>query len=288
MFHLRTTLLFAPLVAVPLKKGSLAVGSFVAMMSVAIPLAMAAPASPETPADVTVDQVKSLLASATFGHPADLAGRSLRNLDLSNVDFKGANLKGANLFGAKLADANLTKVDLRDANLNLSWLIHANFTDADLTGASLVAPVVAEGLDAKTGEVPIFKGANMTNARVQARFTGGDLRGARFVNGDVSAHLANQSMGLMHTEMSSANLRGADFSGTNMGHADLSYADIQGANFAGADLTRADLTGAEARGANFAGATLAGAELADTKLSGAKGLAEAKGLDTARGYKPTN
>ena len=83
----------------------------------------------------------------------------------------------------------------------------------------------------------------MSGARVQARFTDGELDGANFSGADISAHLANQSMGLMHTEIGGAKLKGADFSHTNMGHADLSYADVEGANFAGADLTRADLTG---------------------------------------------
>ncbi len=243
-------------------------------------------ASQDAPADITADQVKTALATAAHGHPAEFAGKSFRNLDLSGLDFTGADLAHANLFGAKLEGANLTRANLTGANLNLSWLIHANFTDANLTGASLVAPVVAQNLDAQKGEIPIFKGANLTGARVQARFTGGDLRGATFAGGDVSAHLNNQSMGLMHTELGSANLAGADFSHAMMGHADLSFADLTGVNFEGADLTRADLTGADASGANFAGANLDGTEMADTKLTGAKGLASAKNLKQARGYKP--
>ena len=246
------------------------------------------PVDPDMTANVTVEQVKSALAAAKPDHPADFAGKSLRNLDLSNMDFTGADLKGANLYGAKLADSNMTRADLTGANLNLSWLIHANFTDANLTDASLVAPVVAQGLTATTGEIPIFKGANMTGARVQARFTGGDLRGAKFSGGDISAHLKNQSMGLMHTEMGSANLEGADFSMTNMGHADMSFANLKGANFAGADLSRAVLTGADASGADFTDADLTGAELDGTNFTGAKGLDKAKNLDKARGYKATN
>lgn len=242
--------------------------------------------SPDTPANVTVEQVKSALAAATPDHPADLAGKSMRNLDLTKLDFTGADLKGTNLFGAKLAGANMTRANLTGANLNLSWLIAANFTDANLTDASVVAPVVAQGLDATNGEVPIFKGANMTGARIQARFTGGSLQGANFSNGDISAHLNNQSMGLMHTEMGSADLQGADFSNTNMGHVDLTFANLKGANFKDADLTRADLTGADASGADFTGANLSGTEMADVKLAGAKGLSSAKNLKEARGYKP--
>lgn len=244
----------------------------------------APPADPETPANVTVEEVKHTLAAATAAHPADLAGKSLRNLDFSKADFSGANLRGANLFGTKLDGANLMGADLTDANLNLSWLIHANFTGANLTGASLVAPVVAEGLIAKPGEIPVFKDANLSGARVQARFTAGDLRGTKFVGADLSAHLKNQSMGLMHTEMGSANLAGADLSKANLGHIDLTFANLRGVDFADADLTRADLSGADARGANFAGADLTGAVLDRTKLDDARGLDSAKGLETAHGY----
>ena len=60
------------------------------------------PANPETPANLTVDQVKSALAAAKPDHPADFAGKSLKNLDLSGMNFTGANFEGANLFGAKL------------------------------------------------------------------------------------------------------------------------------------------------------------------------------------------
>ena len=257
-----------------------------AVACVATPALAVKATSQDTPADITVEQVKAALAAATPGHPADLAGKSMRNLDLTKLNFTGADLKGVNLFGAKLAGANMSHADLTGANLNLSWLIAANFTDANLTDASLVAPVVAQGLDATAGEIPIFKGANMTGARVQARFTGGSLQGAVFSNGDISAHLNNQSMGLMHTEMGSADLQGADFSNTNMGHVDLSFANLEGANFKGADLTRADLTGADASGADFTGANLSGTEMADVKLVGAKGLASAKNLKEARGYKP--
>jgi uncharacterized protein YjbI with pentapeptide repeats len=136
--------------------------------------------------------------------------------------------------------------------------------------------VVAQGLTPRPGEIPIFKNANFTDARVQARFTGGDLAGAKFDGADMSAHMNNQSMGLMRTEMGSANLAGADFSRTNLGHAILTYANLRGADFAGADLRDADLTGADASGANFTGADLRGADLTNAKLAGAKGLRSAK------------
>ncbi len=267
-----------------MRKSALPPGPVLAIaLASSLTAAAAAPVSPDIPADVTVEQVKAALA-ARPGH-ADLHGRSLRDLDLSGLDFSGADLAGANLFGAKLAKAKFVRADLRNANLNLSWLIGADFTDADLADASLVAPVVAQGLDAVKGEIPIFKGANFTGARVQARFTGGSLQGAKFDGADISAHLNNQSMGLMHTEMGNAKAQGVDFSHTDMGHVDLSFADLEGANFSGADLSRADLTGADCRDATFAGANLDGTEMDGTRLEGAKGLDTAKNVDKARKLK---
>jgi uncharacterized protein YjbI with pentapeptide repeats len=235
-------------------------------------LAIAEPADQERPADITAEEVQHILIRSDPDHPADLSGRSLKNLDLSHMKLAGANLSGANLFGAKLDGADLHGANLRNANLNLSWLIHADFTGADLTDASLVAPVVAEGLVVKSGEIPIFKDAILTGARVQARFTGGDLRGAKFGRADMSAHMTNQSMGLMRSEMGSVNLEGADFSNANLGHALLTFANLKNVNFTGADLRDADLTGADATGADFTGADLREAILDDAKLDGAKGF----------------
>jgi len=262
-------------------KWALAAGFLLA----ALPLTRAnsVPADQEKPADVTVEQVFALIAQAKQTHKGvNLAGHSLKNLDLTHADLAGANLTGCNLFGVKFEGANLSGADLRDANLNLAWLIHANFTGANLTGASLVAPVVAEGLTVKPGEVPNFTGATLKDARIQARFTGSDMRGANFSRSDMSAHMNNQSMGLMRTEMGSADLEGADFANTNLGHAILTFADLRGANFSGADLTEADLTGADATGANFKGANLTGTLLNGTKLLGAGGLDTAKGGPSTR------
>ena len=141
------------------------------------------------------------------------------------------------------------------------------------------------GLTAKKGEIPTFRDANMSNARVLIRLTGGNVEGAKFVGSDVGAHMKNQSMGLMHSDMSSADLEGADFSNAKLQHADFSYADLKNVNFKGADLERAAMTGADLKGANLTGANLDGTELDDAKLDGVVGLDQAKNLDKARGYK---
>ena len=261
-----------------MKKASLSVAAL--LLAFATPALAAGKADPMTPANVTVDQVKAALAGNK-----DLSGKSLMNLDLSGMDLSGANLSGSNLHGAKLDHANLSKANLTNANLDLAWIIGANFTCANLGGARLDGPVVAMGLEAQKGEVPPFKDADMNNARVLIRVTGGQLQGAKFVGADAGAHMKNQSMGLMHSDMSGAHLEGADFTNAKLQHADFSYADLTSVNFTGADLERANMIGADLCNANVTGANLDGADMDDAKLNCVKGLDQAKNLDKAHGYK---
>lgn len=263
-----------------MRNPSFSVAALLLAIATSSPALAAGKADPMTPANVTVDQVKAALAGNK-----DLSGKSLMNLDLSKMDLSGANLSGSNLHGVKLDHANLTKANLSDANLDLAWIIGANFTDANLEGASLDGPVVAMGLQAQTGEIPTFKGANMSGARVLLRATSGQLQGAKFVGADAGAHMKNQSMGLMHTDMSGAHLEGADFSNAKLQHADFSYADLTSVNFTGANLERANLTGADLCNATVSGANLDGADMDDAKLNCVKGLDQAKNLDKAHGYK---
>src|SRR5437667_12330018 len=126
-------------------------------MATVICLLLLLAASPCRAADLTVEQVRAMLAAATQEKPADLSGKSLDNLDLSSLDFKRANLSGANLFGAKLDGANLSGANLSRATLDLAWIMRANFTGADLSNASLFGLVVSTGLDTSAAEAPLFK-----------------------------------------------------------------------------------------------------------------------------------
>jgi hypothetical protein len=96
-------------------------------------------------ADLDATQVREILAAATPERPADLAGKSLENLDLSNLDFERSDLAGANLYGTKLVDSDLAGANLSGARLDLAWIMRANFTNADLSNASLLALVVSSG-----------------------------------------------------------------------------------------------------------------------------------------------
>jgi uncharacterized protein YjbI with pentapeptide repeats len=228
-------------------------------------------------ADLTAEEVRAIVAAASPSHPADLSGKSLKNLDLSGLDFKRANLSGTDLFGAKLDGADLSHADLSGARLDLAWIMRANFTGANLANASLFGLVVSSGLDTSPAEAPVFKGANFAGARIIARLSRFDLSGANFTNAKMGADMRNQSMGLMRTDLS-----GADLAGANFAHADLSRALLRFANLRSADLRDAKLVGADFSGADLTGADLTHAEATDADFGGAV-MTNVSGLDTVRG-----
>src|SRR5258708_4413187 len=108
--------------------------------------------APAAAADLSADQVRSIIVAAAPGTVPDLSGKSLERLDLSGLDFKHAKLEGTNLYGAKLVDANLAGADLSGATLNLAWIMRADFTAANLSGASLQGLVVASGMEISPAE----------------------------------------------------------------------------------------------------------------------------------------
>ena len=229
-------------------------------------------------ADFSAEQVREILASASHDKPADLSGKSLENLDLSNLDFKRANLSGANLFGAKLVGANLAGANLSGAKLDLAWIMRTNFTNADLSHASLLGLVVSSGLDISPAEAAVFRGANFSGAHIIARLSRFDLSGANFANAKMGADMKNQSMGLMRADLSGSNLSGANFSGADLSRALMRFADLTGANLSGANLTGADLSGADLTGADLTGADATEADLGGAVLKNVRGLETVKGL----------
>ena len=71
------------------------------------------------------------------------------------------------------------------------------------------------------------------------------------------------------TNLSGANLRGANLGCTNFGYANLGGVNLGGVNLSDANLGGAYLGGSNLHGANFRGAYLSGANLSDANLSGA-------------------
>ena len=231
-------------------------------------------------AKMSVARVREALAAAPPGQRPSFRGQDLSGLDLSGLDLSGADLAGVDLSGAKLAGANLAGANLSGARLNLAWIMGANFDRANLSDAVLETLVVSAGLQTTPAEAASFVNANLSGAHVMARFSLDDMRGANFSGAKMAADMRNQSMGLIHTDFSSAKLNGTNFAGAALGHVSFRFADLTGANLSGADLRRADFTGADLTGANLTGANATGADFDSARLKDALGLDAAKGLRT--------
>jgi uncharacterized protein YjbI with pentapeptide repeats len=226
--------------------------------------------------ELTRSQVQSILDATPAGQKASFAGKSLagadlHDLDFSNVDFSGADLSGADLRGAKLVGSKLIGAKLLGARLNLAWIMGADFSHADLSGADLETLVVSAGLQTLPQEAATFVGANLSGAKLTARFNLYDMRGANLSHIRASADMRNQSMGLIRTEFSQTNLTDANFQGAALAHVNFAFAKLSRANFSGADLSDADLTGADLTDADLTGANTTGADFTNAVLRGTKG-----------------
>jgi uncharacterized protein YjbI with pentapeptide repeats len=227
-------------------------------------------------AELTRPEVQSILASTPAGQKASLAGMSLaradlHDLDFSNADLSGADLSGTDLRGAKLVGSKLVGAKLPGAKLNLAWIMGADFSHADLSGADLETLVVSAGLQTLPQEAATFVGANLSGAKVTARFNLDDMRGANLSHLRASADMRNQSMGLIRTEFSQANLSDANFEGAALAHVNFAFAKLSRANFSGADLNHADLTGADLTDADLTGASTTRTDFTNAILQGTKG-----------------
>ena len=232
-------------------------------------------------ADMTVQQISMALAKASETRPVDFSHRDLSYLDLSELDFKRANLSGANLYGADLSRANLAGAWLAGADLDHTLITATNFAGADLSGVSLRDAEAFSTLEVSPAEAPNFAGANLAGARIIARLNRSNMSGANLAHvymGTPRDHtILPLRSALSGCNLANASLVGAEFAGLDLSFADLSGADLSHANLARADLAHADLTGAD-----LTGADLTDADLDETVLRRTKGLAEAKGIDTAR------
>src|SRR5713226_5572599 len=232
-------------------------------------------------ADLTVQQISVVLAKASASSPADFSHRDLSYLDLSDLDFKHADLSGANLYGADLSRANLSAVKLAGANLDHTLIIAANFAGADLREVSLLDAVAFSTLEVSTAEAPSLAGA-----RIIARLSRANMSGANLAHIHMGAP-RNRTIPPTRNALSGCNLANASLAGADLGGVDLAFADLTGADLSHANLAHADLAHADLTGADLTGADLSDADLDETVLRRARGLSQAKGIDTARHHDTT-
>lgn len=252
-------------------------------------LAIGAPAG--FAADVTVRQVTSALHTAVPGQPVDFSNRDLSYLDLSNINLSGALLTRSNLFGTDMTDANLRQVNLTGARLDRTTIIRANFSGADLSGATMMVPAAFIDPITAVADAPKFTGATLLRFRVTGVYWQVDFRGADLSDSDFSPH-AKRFGDTTVNEPLRTSLRSCDFSGARLVRANLrrllahfsvfAGADLTDANLVDADLSKADFSGANLKGAQLFGANFDGANLRGVQgLEAAKGVAEALNLDKA-------
>ena len=161
---------------------------------------------------------------------------------------------------------------MRRARLNLAWIMRADFSHADLSQAILETLVASAGMETLPDEAAKFVGTNLSGAKVTARFSLDDMRGADLSHLKASVDMRNQSMGLIRTDFSRANLVDANFEGAELAHVNFEFAKLQRANFSGADLSSADLAGADLTEANLSGANTLHTNFTSASLDGVKGL----------------
>jgi uncharacterized protein YjbI with pentapeptide repeats len=245
--------------------------------TIALPFALLLGTWPAFAAEhVGADQVRAAVA-ATDGHKVDLSGKDMSGDDLTGLDLSGANLAGAdlsraNLHGVKLVDADLAGARLVDADLTFAWFIRANFTGADLHGATLQTVVTSSGMENTKEQAAVFAGADLSDTHTTVHFSLYDMRGANFSHANMTVVMANQSMGLLRTEFNGCDLDGANFAAAGLGHVTFRFARLRGANFRDADVTKAEFVGAYLDNADFTGARTDGADFEAATMTGVKGL----------------
>ncbi|MFN0219941.1 MAG: pentapeptide repeat-containing protein [Hyphomicrobium sp.] len=236
-------------------------------------------------AEISAQQVTTILFRAGPGERPNLAGRFLAYLDLSDLNFKGASLARADLYGTDFTGANLSGADLSGSRLDRSVLIRANLAGANVSDATILRPTIYTDMSFDPADAPKFQGANLKRIQVQADLSGADFRGADLTSANFSPLEWRAGQGTLSTAYRNI-LKGCDFSGARMRRADMTKSILWFARFTGADLTDANFSGTDLSRADFSGADLtnvdmSGADLDGANFSGAIAFETVRGLDSA-------
>lgn len=184
---------------------------------------------------------------------ADLEEANLEGANLEGADLSGANLKGAYLVGVNLDQANLSEANLSRARLTLATLQNANLSQSTLNIANL--------------QNVLLQNADLSGAEVQGvDLSRSDLTGANLEDADLSQFRVQRSalslltnptaMLVVPTDRYTTVLRDTNLSNANLKGADFQEAVFDSTNLRGADLTDAQLAETDTAGASFCGATM--------------------------------
>jgi len=163
----------------------------------------------------------------------DFLGANLQQAFFKSVKFRNADFTDADLSAASLLACDFSGATFRQANLSYVQADKAHFTSSDMTGF--------------TAENAGFSGANFQDARLDEA----NLRQAMLLE---------------------ANLQGASLKSASLVNANLDQADLREADLPDADLSGASLRRAKMQGAYVGDAVLDGADLSDCDLSETEGL----------------
>jgi uncharacterized protein YjbI with pentapeptide repeats/YHS domain-containing protein len=204
----------------------------------------------------------------------DLSNKDAGYLIFNGMDLSHCNMQNVSFFGAELKGAKLVGANLQGAYLNLARIENADFSNANLSNATIFQPIF---------DKTIFKGANLSNARVIGTLGKVDMSGINATKGRFGLDVGNQPMGQMKFDSVGGNFAGANFEGADLNIAAFTFGDLSGANLRNTNLYRADLNSANLTGADLTGADLTSAEIDAANFKDAKGLETVKGWATVKG-----
>jgi uncharacterized protein YjbI with pentapeptide repeats len=173
------------------------------------------------------------------------------------TDFSGSDLTEASLVAAHLRHTVFRNTSLLRANLSNALAPHADFSGANASSAWFIAADVSHGIFKGTSLVGAdFTDADLSQASlVEARLRQAYLVGSRLISADLS-----------RADLSEANLSDADLTGANLRQANLSHSWLRGADLSQANLEGADLQGSNLEGVVLTGANLTGVNLAGVRF----------------------
>ncbi len=204
----------------------------------------------------------------------DFSNKDLGYLDMNGLDLSHCKMLNTSVFGANLIGANLANTNMQRAYLNLARLEKANLSGANLTEATIFQAIFGE---------TVFKGANLTRARVIGTLGGVDMSGATIKYGQFGLDVGNQPMGQMKFDSVGGKFYKANFEGADLNIASFLFGDLREANLKNTNMYRADLSQADLTGADLTNADLTDANVDGAIFTNVKGLSTVKGFSSVKG-----